>query len=215
MPPVSLALRSGKPVPSAVMRSGWWFPKPPESPEISRVPFFRFYVKIFGGVYIYIYQHLQRGAKWFRLTGINSPSLRVKKWHPFDGAGIVGCLLSQQWSVVEGRRHHLQSKWWCSVVTITGKVGQPKKLMLVGQCFGFAGHCFIASMFFGSFHVIETSAVNQDISTKTSSQIKLKAWFVDIGSFYKGCHESSPLTTCFRCVLACMMGSIYSTYLLA
>ena len=35
-----------------------------------------------GCIYIYIYQPLQRGAKWFRLTGVNSPFLRVFSWHP-------------------------------------------------------------------------------------------------------------------------------------
>ena len=29
-----------------------------------------------SSIYIYIYQHLQRGAQWF-LRGVNSPSLRV------------------------------------------------------------------------------------------------------------------------------------------
>ena len=39
-----------------------------------------------------LYQHLQRGAKWF-LKGINSHPLGFN-WHPFEGPGIKTCFFS-------------------------------------------------------------------------------------------------------------------------
>ena len=44
---------------------------------------------IYGKCNVNIYQHLQVGVpKWFRLTGVNSPSLRVELAPRLEGAGI-------------------------------------------------------------------------------------------------------------------------------
>lgn len=183
MPPVSLALRSGKPVPSAVMRWGC-FQSRRNLQEISRVPnFFRFYVKIFGGVYIYTYIWLSPFVTMVSSWRENAPKTS-------DDA---------LWSLLLGR-------WDNPETDISGSMIWARRSLFNG----FSVSKNSSNSLFGSFHVIESSAVNQDISTKLvpkSIEIVI-CWYREFLQ-----RVSSPLTTCFRCVLAYMMGSMYSIYL--